>query len=296
MNEAALKPRPNLFIIGAAKCGTTSLHWALDSHTDIFMSRLKEPGFFVPEFSYHPKDERWYLALFDEAGSARWVGESSTHYTKIPYYEGVPERLHAFAPDARLIYLMRDPIDRAMSHYWHNTRAARPEFTEGRPMLQAIAEDPLYRDFGDYAMQLRPWFDLFGRDAVLPLVYEEMVQAAPATLRKVLLWLDLDASTELELEHRNRRQKTTVRPRGRGLLHRFSRSRVWDALAPLVPQRVKEVGRRIALEERAPAFADESAEVTELLRPWAAERIAALRALLDRGFPLWQTSLGLPAR
>ncbi len=149
------------------------------------MSALKEPAFFVPELRYHPKEVDWYLSLFHGAGSARFVGESSTHYTKRPLFEGVAQRVSDFSPDARLIYLMRDPIDRAISHYWHNTRSSRPEFTETRPMLEAIREDESYRAYGDYAMQIAPWLDLFGRAAVLPLVYEELVRDTEGTLAQV---------------------------------------------------------------------------------------------------------------
>ena len=111
--------RPNLFIIGAMKSGTTTLHEYLDSHPQIAMSRIKEPGFFVEELTLR-QGEDWYLSLFEQDDRFRYRGESSTHYTKLPVFRGVAERLSRFNPEARLIYIMRNPIERLVSHYWHN--------------------------------------------------------------------------------------------------------------------------------------------------------------------------------
>lgn len=283
-------PLPNLFIIGAAKCGTTSLHHALDRHPEIFMSRLKEPAFFVPELKYHPKDLDWYLTLFEGARAAQFVGESSTHYTKYPLFKGVPQRVHAFSPNARLIYLMRDPIERAISHYWHNTRSVRPEFRETRPMLQAIREDELYRAYGDYAMQVEPWLDLFGRDALLPLVYEELISDAEKTLEHVFRWLGISPLPDLALERRNARPEGVMRSRGAGLLQRFRHSFAWGGIAPFVPQVIKDWARGLAVEIKPSDFEDQSEAVVALLRPWAQEKTAAVARLFERDFSEWRTS------
>src|SRR5688572_24468381 len=110
---------PNFFIIGAMKAGTTSLWQYLRRHPEIFMSKLKEPGYFTEELRWDQGIE-WYRSLFDDAGSARAVGEASTSYTKWPRFAGIPARMHALVPEARLIYLVRDPGDRIRSHYIHN--------------------------------------------------------------------------------------------------------------------------------------------------------------------------------
>ncbi len=285
--------RPNLFIIGAAKCGTTSLHHFLAGHPDIFMSPIKEPGFFVPEFRYHPKDPDWYLSLFADAMDVRYAGESSTHYTKRPLFEGVAQRLHAFSPDARMIYLMRDPIDRAISHYWHNTRSVRPEFREERPMLEALTQDPLYMAYGDYAMQLESWLELFGPEAVLTLVYEEVIRDPGTLLSGTLAWLGLPApSGEPRLEQRNARPDTIHTSRGLGLLERFRHSALWDRVAPWVPRGWKERASHMATRETAPKQEDQSAEVGERLRSVAREQVRRTELLLGRELPLWATTRG----
>ena len=103
---------PNTFIIGAGKSGTTSLWLYLNRHPDIALSRNKEPAFFVrPNFR---EDLDWYESLFEPA---RIVGEASTVYTAHPVFDGVPERIHSLVPTPKLIYLVRDPVERAISHY-----------------------------------------------------------------------------------------------------------------------------------------------------------------------------------
>ena len=116
------KAIPNLFIIGAMKSGTTSLHEYLNEHPDIFMSNVKEPGYFAECMNYYPKDLAWYESLFKEAKGEMIIGESSTNYTKLPICTDVVNKIWEFNPDARFIYVMRDPIKRVISHYWHGVK------------------------------------------------------------------------------------------------------------------------------------------------------------------------------
>ena len=148
---------PNLIIIGAMKSGSTSLHSYLGTHPEIFMCEPKEPWYFIEEINWS-KGEDWYLDLFKSAGNAKVVGESSTDYTKIPKYMGVPEKIRNFNPATRFIYIMRDPVKRTISHYWHNVRL----HGEKRDPLKAIQEDSLYLEVSDYAMQLDPYIQIFG--------------------------------------------------------------------------------------------------------------------------------------
>ena len=116
-----LERRPNLFIIGAMKSGTSSLHAYLGTHPSVFMCEPKEPGYFVEQLNLK-RGRGWYSKLFHGAEGASIRGESSTEYTKAPMYGGVPQRLAEFNPQAKIIYLMRDPIERSISHYWHMVR------------------------------------------------------------------------------------------------------------------------------------------------------------------------------
>lgn len=276
-------PRPNLFIIGSMKSGTSSLHQYLGSHPDVFMCEPKEPAFFVPEMKYYPRDESWYRSLFAGAGEARFVGESSTHYTKLPLYPGVPERIAAYSPDARFVYLVRDPVERALSHYWHEVR----KLTEHRSILDALRSREEYVAFGDYQRQLEPWFDTFGRDRVLVVPFESLVRKPRATLEEVFAWLGLDTAPGMRAFHKeNARPAAMGRVRGRGLLRAFATGPVWERLAPLTPAWIKGMGSRLAT---APVRPDEVSveEAVRYLRPIYRDKVERLEAWLGQDFPDW---------
>src|SRR3954454_424581 len=105
---------PKLLIIGAQKCGTTSLHTYLDAHPDVHMAAEKELDFFIEDRAWQ-RGLEWYATRFRDDAGVR--GESSPNYTGWPVWDGVPERAAAVIPKARLVYLVRDPIDRIESHY-----------------------------------------------------------------------------------------------------------------------------------------------------------------------------------
>lgn len=201
--DTTLSPRsgalPNLVIIGAAKCGTTSLHSYLNSHPEIAMTRIKEANFFLPEHhdAYLPPSTwrlglSWYRAQFDP--TARIRGESSTNYTHLPRSEGAAERMRSMLPDARLIYLVRDPFERIASHYVHG----RAMGVERRPFDRVLREpDSPYVQPSLYATQLKPFVDAFSRDRILVESQERMLTQRRTVLRRVFRFLGVDDSVEL---------------------------------------------------------------------------------------------------
>jgi hypothetical protein len=142
---------PNLIIIGGLKCGTTSLHHYLNLHPRVTMSRPKELNFFVGELNWDLGPE-WYASHFERAALVR--GESSPHYTNLPRFTGVAERMHdVLGGQARIVYMVRDPIERILSHYLHNVGGGY----EHRPIDEALADpDSAYVARSRYAMQIRP--------------------------------------------------------------------------------------------------------------------------------------------
>ncbi len=280
--------RPNLFIIGAMKSGTTSLHNYLGAHPGIFMCEPKEPGYFVEELTLSRGSE-WYLSLFAGAKDETILGESSTHYTKLPVYRGVPERIARFSEDARFIYVMRDPVQRAISHYWHNVRNLRWE-AERRDMLTAVKRDSQYQAFSDYATQLEPYLKLFGRERIYVMTFESLARAPCETVQAVFRWLGVDdAYVPPALDQRwNSAPKEAMRVRGLGILNTFRHSSLWAGVSPWVPAPIRALGNTLA--ERPVNTRRESAEeVVAHLRPRLQERTAALSALLGREFPEWTT-------
>jgi len=281
--------RPNLFIIGAMKSGTTSLHNYLDMHPEIAMSEEKEPGYFVEELALK-RGENWYAGLFEPDTQYRYRGESSTHYTKLPLYRGVAERIFEFAPDARLIYVMRDPFERAVSHYWHAVRDVH-HGGELRRMIKAVTEQPSdYLAFSDYAMQLEPYIELFGREAIFTLTFESLVRDPQQEIDRIFAWLGLPGHSigEHSSKAHNQKPENMVGVAGAGILNRIQYSGMWDRISPLVPNRFKEWARRLAYKKVDEADStDELETLRSLIADIQQRQIESLSRLLNRDFPEW---------
>jgi hypothetical protein len=221
---------PNLILIGAMKCATTSLHFYLGLHPQISMSREKELNFFVRERNW-PKGIDWYKSQF--TGVAQIYGESSPSYTNYPIFTGVPERIAAVVPAAKLIYLVRDPIERTISHYIHEFAA----HGEHRTFAAVMADfhDNRYLSRSLYYMQLEQYLRYFPRSQVLVMTQEELYAERRKTLETIFRFLDVEPSFSSWLFHhfrnrsRDKRRKTAL-----GL--RLARLPVMELLKRLPPE------------------------------------------------------------
>jgi Sulfotransferase domain len=182
---------PNLVVIGAQKCGTTSLHYYLGRHPEISMSGTKELDFFVSWGSW-TKGLDWYAAQFD--ATARVRGESSPSYTDYPRNEGVAERMHSVLPEAKLVYLVRDPVERIVSHYLHDYSAGHLE----QPIEDVLGgpEGARYTTRSRYFLQLEQYLRYFPLERILVVAQEELLADRAPTLRRVFEFLGVDASFE----------------------------------------------------------------------------------------------------
>ena len=296
MNETLRMP--NLFIIGAMKSGTSSLHAWLGAHPEVFMCEPKEPCYFVDradlDWPYIEqlglwRGEEFYLELFKDAGDATILGESSTLYTKLPRIKHVPERIARFNSDARFIYVMRDPIERTISHYWHMVR----HHGEHRSLEQTVREQPDYCDVSHYAMQLRPYLDAFGEDRILALTFEELIRDTRGVMQRILEWLQVDST--IQLSSLSARENVTphevVQVRGRGLLNLFRHSRLWCSLGPRVPRTIRNFGRYLS-EQKVERDFEQPDSLVSWLRPIQLRQTEQLQGLLRRDFPEWTTLYG----
>jgi Sulfotransferase domain len=175
LRHAAL---PNLIIIGGLKCGTTSMHHYLGLHPEIQMSKPKELNFFVEELSWDLGMD-WYRSRFDDRFAVR--GESSPHYTNQPRFKGVAERIKEHCPDAKLIYMVRDPIKRILSHWVHATGAG---YETGQMEEVLSRPDTAYVQRSLYWMQLQPYLELFDRDRIEVFAQEELQSDRGGTMRR----------------------------------------------------------------------------------------------------------------
>lgn len=171
---------PDFAIIGAMKCGTSSLHEQLRARSGLFMSEPKEPNFFSDDDRWE-RGLDWYRGLFNAASAEQRCGESSTHYTKLPTHPHAAARIHATVPELRLVYVMRDPLERIASQYIHewSQREVREPFEE------AVRIHERFVSYSCYGRQLKPYLDSFGTDRVLLVAFERMLAAPDEELARV---------------------------------------------------------------------------------------------------------------
>lgn len=295
--------KPNLFIVGAMKSGTTYLHHLLAQHPAIFMSPTKEPNYFVDRRPLNTTKGRLhadygsgerleaYLALFREARDEVYLGESSTAYTKTPKFTDVTPRIEAFAEDPRFIYLMRDPVERAISQYWH----AVANSGERRPLLEAIRETKGYRNVSSYARQLKPYLTRFGRGRVHATTFEEFTADPVAVLGQLWRWLEVDDAfvpPELEAKKHARPEivyRNTPLFDVKKLLRLNNRTLKSEMLRSAI-KRLNKGGT--ILKEQVKRSEEDSEAAKDYLRPIMLKQVKKLEELLGRDFPQWTTLHG----
>ena len=207
---------PRLLIIGAQKSGTTSLYQYLVQHQAVLQGRRKEVRYFS---AHHASGAAWYRTNFPIAGPRYVTIDASTGYLPDP---GAPERVAAELPEAKIVVLLRDPVERAWSHYRHSVRegheslgfaeALRAEEARLEPYHEALrlGVEPgreysffSYLSRGRYAGQLQRWFADIDRDRFLVRTAEELYEDPRRTTNEVLAFLDLDPLDGADLTPRN---------------------------------------------------------------------------------------------
>ncbi|MEB3764879.1 MAG: sulfotransferase domain-containing protein [Desulfurococcales archaeon] len=197
--------KPNFLICGTMKGGTTWLYKLVDMHPQIYTprSKIKEIHFF--DINYK-KGLDWYLKFFAEAkyNNYKAIGEKTPSYM---YLEEIPERIHSMFPDMKLIFILRNPVDRAYSHYWH---AVTKWVVEYLPFEQALELEKerisidtwhkihySYLDRGKYIEQLERFEKYFSKDQMLVIILEELVRDPETNLRRVLEFLEVESGQNI---------------------------------------------------------------------------------------------------
>jgi hypothetical protein len=294
-DPARLALMPNLFIIGAAKAGSSALHAYLKPHPDILMGTEKEPCFFVspdelatswPVMARNPCSHDWdaYLDLFGGGEGLRYRGEGSTLYSKAPHCGGVPTRIKAICPEARIIYTVREPVRRAIVHYWQEFK----EFHETLPLEQAVRENAVYRDSSDYALQLEAYLEHFDRSQIHIVVAEELRSRRQEVLAEAFDWLDLPFYEHSEAELTDRHRSPLASRKERFPMVRAIRdSALWASARKRLPKGVVDRLRKSATVEFDKAEMDETAArawLTAYLEP----RRKRFEEMIGRRIEAWE--------
>jgi hypothetical protein len=287
---------PNFLIIGAMKSGTTSLYYYLKQHPQIYMSSVKEPNFFALEGSNLDFDgaegkERIQRWIKRGAASTLAIGEASPMYL---YSPEAPYRIRYYVPEAKLITILRNPVERAYSAFLYMTRDGREPLNGFSQALQA--EESRMRDnwewiwhykhLGFYYTQLKRYFDVFDRDQIKVYLYEDLRADPLRVLQDIFRFLEVD---ETFVPDTSLRHNVSGTPKS-GVLPRliFRRNPVKAVLRPLFPrglrQRISVSLRSQYLVEAPPLAPEVRRELLEAYR----DDVLKLESLIERDLSGWR--------
>lgn len=282
--------RPTFFIIGAAKAGTTALHHILDGHPEISMCPYKEPHFFSTDV-IHRRGLRWYEGLF--AGcEGRVCGESSTSYTFGPAAAAAPRRIHAYAPDAKLVYLVREPVSRALSEVMQGLKYSQYVLGDELPRSteEVLAAHPSIVHAGEYMEQIERYLGHFEREQLLVVLQEDLRREPRRTISRVLSFLEVDPEHAVDFGARRNVTADFVRGKQDEQIARWARHLPGYELAKrAMPDSLKRSVKsvlRLAVGERSviePLDEHRLAELAEHFRP----HNRRLAAFLGRDLSHW---------
>lgn len=299
---------PDFFIVGAPKCGTTAMAQYLAAHPDVFMCPKKEMHVFGSDMhfgrSFYRRNLKAYLAEFRARSGQRRAGEASVLYL---FSKRAAAEIKAFNPQARVIIMLREPAEMVHSLYYQlrfagqehlptfaEAWAAQPERRTGRRIpRQCVSPKVLiYREIASYTEQVRRYFEVFGRERVQIIIYDDLAADAAAVYRATLAFLDVDPTSGkagLKVVNGNKRPKNAAL---RAMLSEPLVRRTVLALARRLPRPVFTALGKAELRlwelnahyERRPPLA--AGLAAELKREFAPE-VEQLSALLGRDLTHW---------
>jgi Sulfotransferase domain len=290
---------PNLFIAGAPRCGTSSLHSWLQAIPGIYMSRIKEPNFFSRAViaDDHPlvkpiRDESEYLALFSGAGTATILGEASPNYLEDPE---APFHIARKSPRAKVLVSLRDPVERLYSHYLmlRNNRPALGSFVEEIERGLAQQDNPrlavLVPSTGLYTEHVSRYRQVFGESRFKVLIFEELMADVPGAIREILTFLGIEHEIGDFTEPAQRQYSEVRGPLVRFLFGNRSISRFVEAS---VPYRLRKFVRNALLVKQAPKPRMDP-KAREVLVRYYRDDVRRLEVLLGRRLP-WRNFAEIP--
>lgn len=269
---------PNFFLLGAGRCGTTSLHYYLKSHPSIFLPNDKEPSFFIEENNKFVGDPISYFNLFSSAKNEKRIGESSHAYLSNPSSARV---LHALFPDAVFLVILRDPAERAYSLY-HWMRRNGYEYAATFEKALALEDrryscekfrcnnpqyfyNYMYFRSGLYGEQLERYFSIFGKQQFHVIEHNQFFSDPEAGMKRVFRFLGVDPYIVPTFGSYNAGKNTAsfprllyflnhsgmVRPRRlRRFMHRFLCRHACSEIEPLRPDTRAELNQRFASDQK----------------------------------------------
>lgn len=280
MNTSRL---PNFICIGAMKSGTVSLHRYLDAHPDICMSSPKETNFFGTR---NTKSLDWYQGCF--GNEARIYGETSPQYSQYPGIDGVPRRMYELLPDIKLIYLVRDPIDRAVSHYVHNWVNRNEVANASIDKTLNPPENSWQVNTSRYHFQLLQYFDYYPIDRILVVESERLRSERSKVMSEIFEFIGVSPDLEsnaLDQEYHKTSDKARLTRVGDFLIKSSVGQTVKDVGKSIMPQSAIEyIKQRVWEDAKKP---QPRRETLNKVKSYLQEDVEKLRALTGKSFDSW---------
>jgi len=272
---------PQAYIIGAQKSATTSLAFLMGQHPMVVLSEPKEPDFLTVNWS---KGLDWYQSRFRRSDGI--LIDASVGYSMAPVAPGrdaevaAPARAHAISPQAKLIYMVRDPADRCYSAYWHEVRAGR----EKRPLREAVRAGAYYVSASYYFFQLSSWLRYFSLDQILILRFSEFVASPQDVANRCIAFLGASPAPFAFEIGQPKNESFNYTSFGRGLQKLLGNDGIksltsWSS--HIVPSTLKAQLKRALTTEIPTIAADDYAWLSDLFRDDAAafERTTGIKPL-----------------
>lgn len=213
---------PNFFIVGAPKTGTTSLYEYLKNIPDVFLPKNKEPHFFSPKISElinYPniKTREEYLKLFSNVKNQKAIGEASVHY--LQDFEA-PYNIQKTIPNAKIIIMLRDPIERSFSHYLMSIRFGETTDSLHKILIEILEDKKIPKsrfyyiliDASQYYSQVKRYYDYFNQKQIKIIIFEEFVKDTTNQVKDVMNFLEIESDI---LENINKKFNEFAQPRNK---------------------------------------------------------------------------------
>jgi len=272
-------------VIGAQKSGTTSLAHQLAEHSEICFCDIKEPGYFHQTDNWRAGLDA-YHQLFSPRGN-QLCGEASTMYTFLPEWQNTYRRLYEYNPDLKFIYMMRQPVERIVSHYSHNTvRNIEKDSPD-----KAIWDNPVYIDRSRYNVQIRPFIEMFGKDNVHLVVFEEYIADQITVLKQIAAFLGINPAEFLKSDTSPKHKSTGEFYLKSSTLRTFTKSELFRKVRPFMPKDIRQPIRRLFSKklEQKPEF---TPYLKQMIWRFLEDDVAGIEQLLNRSLSVWRQGYG----
>jgi hypothetical protein len=308
---------PNFFLVGAMKAGTTAVFESLGLHPHVYCSPIKEPNFFSDEFRFvevssnNPwprnqfdvnayvkgpmdrpvhgalvRDPATYYALFRLAKDYTAIGEASTSYL---YSTSAARNIHAAVPHARIIMILRNPVDRAISQYHMESRIGLVNDTFGSLLEKDLrASDTTFRtsgmyvELGRYVKQIHRYYALFPERQIKIVLYDDLSSNFNGVIDEILRFLAVDPALRA---HKTKKTNGAQVPRAASINQVLHRVGLKQMIGRSFPTTLLELGKRVYY--RKADGTGVTAADRKRLREVLADEVAALSELLDRDLSHW---------